>query len=62
MEEYRLICLVGSMYKLIAKFLDFRLKRVIGNVVSTTQITFIHGRKIMDGVLVINENIDLDKR
>lgn len=35
---------------------------MVGKVVSETQTGFIHGRKILDGVVVINEILDLAKR
>lgn len=35
---------------------------VIGNIVSKCQIEFVLGRQILDGVVVVNEIIDLGKR
>ncbi|XP_058733800.1 uncharacterized protein LOC131605468 [Vicia villosa] len=62
LNEYRPICLVGYLYKILAKLLANRLKRVIGKLVSNNQSAFIEGRNIMDGVLVVNEVLDLAKR
>ncbi|EOY19394.1 Uncharacterized protein TCM_044491 [Theobroma cacao] len=42
--DYRLINLVGSIYKLIAKLLVNRLRKVIGEVVEAHQFAFISGR------------------
>ncbi|XP_058760864.1 uncharacterized protein LOC131634228 [Vicia villosa] len=53
--EYRPICLVGSIYKIIAKILAARLKEVIGILVSNNQTAFVPGRTMMDGVLLVNE-------
>ncbi|CAK8530801.1 unnamed protein product [Lathyrus sativus] len=48
--EYRLICLVGSLYKILAKLLAARLKRVIDGLISHCQTIFIHGMKLLDRV------------
>ncbi|KAL7614622.1 hypothetical protein Lser_V15G08580 [Lactuca serriola] len=55
--DYRPISLIGCMYKVIAKLLAIRLKMVIGEVVDETQSTYIQGRHIHDGPLIINEII-----
>lgn len=60
--EYMPICLVSCMHKLITKILAARLKRVIDKVISQIQLTFIPRRQILDGVLVMNEFLDLSKR
>jgi len=46
------------MYKILAKVLGNRLRSVIGSVVSDTQSAFIKGRRILDGILVVNEVVD----
>ena len=40
-KDFRLISLVGSLYKLLAKVLENRLKLVVGEVVSKFQYAFI---------------------
>ncbi|MCH81419.1 LINE-1 reverse transcriptase like, partial [Trifolium medium] len=62
LSEYRPICLIGCLYKLLSKILAGRLKRVLGKVISGCQSAFLPSRQIMDGVVVLNENIDLAKR
>lgn len=59
--EYRPISLIGSIYKILAKVLTNRLKKVLPNVISDCQSTFWGGRNILDGVVVLNELVDLAK-
>ena len=56
--DYKPISLLGGLYKLLAKVLANRLKKVIGKVISPDQNVFIKGRQILDGSLIANEVID----
>lgn len=60
--DYRPICLVGSLDKIIEKLLAARLRLVVGKLVSSNQMTFIPGRCILDGVLVVDEALYLAKK
>lgn len=60
--EYRLISLIGCIYKMLAKVLAGRLKKVMKGVISDCQSAFLVGRNILDGVVVVKEVIDLAKR
>ncbi|PNX71591.1 cysteine-rich receptor-like protein kinase, partial [Trifolium pratense] len=60
--DYRPICLIGSLYKILSKVLANRLKKVLGKLISSYQSAFLPQRQILDGVLVLNEVIDLAKR
>ncbi|GAU33402.1 hypothetical protein TSUD_20950 [Trifolium subterraneum] len=62
LSEYRLICLIGLLYKILSKLLAARLKHVMGKLISTCQSVFLPRRQILDGVVVLNEVIDLAKR
>ncbi|RVW54131.1 hypothetical protein CK203_092200 [Vitis vinifera] len=42
-QDFRLVSLVGRLYKIIAKVLANRLKRVMGKVVSNSQNAFVAG-------------------
>ena len=53
LRNFRLISLVGSLYKLLAKVLANKLKKVMGKV-----IAFVKGRQILDATLIINEAVD----
>ena len=56
--DFRPISLLGGLYKLLAKVLANRLKKVVGKVVSTSQNAFVRGRQILDASLIANEVID----
>ncbi|RVW85403.1 Polyadenylate-binding protein RBP47B' [Vitis vinifera] len=43
LKDFRPISLVGSLYKILAKVLANRLKRVVGNVISNSQHAFVEG-------------------
>jgi hypothetical protein len=58
-SEFRPISLLGSLYKIVAKVLATRLGAVMGNLISKNQSAFIKGRLLVDGVLAINEVVDL---
>ena len=58
LKDFRSISLVGSLYKLLAKVLGNRLKKMMGKVVSKHQNAFVEGRQILDAVLIANEAID----
>ena len=57
-KDIRPISLVGSLYKLLAKFLANRLKRVMGKLVNKAQHAFVEGRQILGASLITNEVID----
>ena len=56
--DFRPISLLGGIYKLLAKVLANRLKKVLGKVVSSDQNAFVMGRQILDASLIANEVID----
>ncbi|RVX01885.1 Transposon TX1 uncharacterized 149 kDa protein [Vitis vinifera] len=58
--DYRPISLLGGLYKLLAKVLANRLKKIIDKVISSDQNAFIKGRQILDGSLIANEGYAKD--
>ena len=60
--EFRPICLIRSVYKILSKVLANRLKKVLHLVISECQSAFLGGRNIHDGVVIVNELVDLAKR
>nr|GEV50033.1 putative RNA-directed DNA polymerase, eukaryota, reverse transcriptase zinc-binding domain protein [Tanacetum cinerariifolium] len=60
--DFRLISLIGSVYKVITKILANRLSTVISDLVSNTQSAFIKKRQILDGPFILNEALAWCKR
>ncbi|MCI32863.1 transposon TX1 putative protein, partial [Trifolium medium] len=60
--DYRPISLLGCLYKIMAKVLTNRLAKVMNVLIASNQSAFIKGRNLVDGVLVVNEIVDLAKR
>ena len=58
LNDFRSVSLVGSLYKILAKFLANRLWFVVDSVISEAQIVFVKDRKILDGNLIANEVVD----
>ena len=54
-KQFRLICLLNVIYKIITKVLTLRLNIVINKIISEAQTAFIPGRYILDGVLIVHE-------
>ncbi|GJS68304.1 RNA-directed DNA polymerase, eukaryota [Tanacetum coccineum] len=56
-KDFRLISLIGSLYKIIAKLLANPLVIVLGDLVSEVQSAFIENRQIFYGHFILNELI-----
>lgn len=50
--------MIGGVYKIIAKLLAERLKKVVRKLVNKNQMAFIIGGQIMDVALIASECID----
>jgi hypothetical protein len=50
--------LIGSIYKVLANVLSNRLRCFIESVISESQSAFVHGRQILNGILIANEMVD----
>ncbi|GKA81473.1 RNA-directed DNA polymerase, eukaryota, partial [Tanacetum coccineum] len=61
-SEFRPICLIGCVYKIVTKILANRLMEVISELVSDTQSAFVAGRQILDGPFILDELIHWCKR
>ncbi|CAN4121478.1 unnamed protein product [Withania somnifera] len=58
LRDFRPISLIGSTYKLVAKVLAERLKKVVSKLVLTQQSAFMKNRQIADVSLIANEVLD----
>ncbi|KAK0603038.1 hypothetical protein LWI29_000757 [Acer saccharum] len=57
LKDYRTIILVGAAYKILAKVLANRLKKVMDKVISPNHMAFVKGRQIMDSFVIANKVI-----
>lgn len=58
MHDFRPICLLSGVYKIIGKLLASRLKEVMVSLVSNFQCGGLHDKQIHEGILVVNEHLD----
>jgi hypothetical protein len=56
-KQFRPIYLLNVFYKLFTKILASRLMEVVDDIISENQTTFIKGRNILEGVLILHEVI-----
>jgi len=62
LNEYKPISLIGCTYKIVAKILANRLKKVMPLFIPKRQSAFIEGRHMLHSVLIANETIEEAKR
>ena len=59
LDKYRpTISLIGCIYKIVAKILSRRLKKVLSKVRDECQNTFMEGRHMLHSVVIANEVVD----
>jgi len=62
LKEYRPISLLGCLYKILLKVLAYKLSKMMNSIIFGSQSAFLKGRHLVDGVLVVNEVVDLTKK
>ena len=62
LKEYRPISLIGCIYKIVAKILANRLKKIMPLIIDERQSAFIEGRHMIHSVLIANEVIEETRR
>ncbi|CAI5928559.1 unnamed protein product [Closterium sp. NIES-65] len=60
-QNYRPITLLNSTYKLVARVLANRMRKVLHKVISEEQYEFLPGRRLADGVSLIADIVDAAK-
>ena len=56
-QQYRPICLLNMSFKIFTKVLNNRILKVADKLIGLTQTTFIPGRYIIEGVVILHETI-----
>lgn len=54
-KQFRPICLLNAIYKIITKVLTLRLTEIVGRIIGKNQTAFIPGKNILDGVVILQE-------
>lgn len=62
LNDFRMISLVGCMYKMLAMILENRLKSILAKVISKTHTIFMKGKQFFDRILIANEVVDDKKK
>ena len=62
LNEYRPISLIGCMYKIVAKLLARRLKKVPAIIIDERQTAFIESKHMLHNILIANEAVEEAKR
>ncbi|KAK2637456.1 hypothetical protein Ddye_032248 [Dipteronia dyeriana] len=61
-RDFRPIYLIGSLYKILAKILANRLRKIMHLIIGESQMTFVRGRKIINSFIVASDIINEWKR
>ena len=58
LNSFRPISLIGSVYKIVAKVLANRLKKIMPTIIDDRQSAFIAGRHLLHSAVIANEAVD----
>jgi hypothetical protein len=56
-QQYRPICLLNVSFKIFTKVATIRINSVADNIIIPTQIAFMRGRNILEGVVILHETV-----
>ncbi len=56
-QQYRPICMLNMSFKIFTKVMANRIALVVQKVIRPSQIPFLLGRNIMEGVVILHETI-----
>jgi len=56
-QQYRPICLLNVSFKIFTKVATNRLTAVAQKIISPTQTSFLPGRNIMEGAVILHETL-----
>lgn len=56
-KNFKPIGLIGCVYKILLRVFVGRLQKVLPKIIFQSEGTFVHGRQILDGVLVASERV-----
>lgn len=62
LDEYRPVSLIECMYKIVAKLLANRLKKIMPLIINERQFAFIEGKHLLQSALIANEVAEEAKR
>ena len=57
-QQFRPICLLNVSFKIFTKVATFRIISVADNLISPTQTSFMCGRNILEGAVILHETVD----
>jgi hypothetical protein len=61
-QQFRPICLLNCLYKPITKTLTIRMEKIAEKLIHSNQTTFMKGRNIMSGIMILHEILHETKR
>jgi hypothetical protein len=56
-QQYRPICLLNVSFKIFTKVATIRINSVADNIITPTRTTFMRGRNILEGVVILHETV-----
>lgn len=62
LNHYRPISLIGCIYKIVAKVLSRKLKKVLPYIIEEHQSAFMEGRHLLHNAVIANEVVEEAKR